>query len=179
MGSVRMGEMSVSAASGDELIAIGLGSCIGLALVDRAAGVAGLAHVVLPESQGAAGPPGKFADLAVPELLQQVQRAGAQKVRIEAVLVGGARMFALGGGLDIGSRNEAAVRDALSRERVRVHAAATGGSSGRTIKITVGETLINVHEAGGEPVTLLGKGAKPAGRPASSPLRFRIAEAPA
>jgi chemotaxis protein CheD len=179
MASVRMGEMSVSASSGDELIAIGLGSCIGLALVDRAAGVAGLAHVVLPESQGAAGPPGKFADTAVPELLHAVQQAGAQKSRIEAVLVGGARMFALGGGLDIGARNEAAVRAGLERERVRVHAAATGGSSGRTIRISVGEILINVHAAGGEPLTLLGNGTKPAGRVASSPLRFRLAEAPA
>ena len=58
--------------------AIGLGSCIGLALVDRQAGVAGLAHVVLPESQrrrraGRA----KFADLAVPELLARARGAPA------------------------------------------------------------------------------------------------------
>ncbi len=45
-----MGELAVSSTVGDELVAIGLGSCIGLAMVDREAGVAGLAHVVLPES---------------------------------------------------------------------------------------------------------------------------------
>ena len=50
-----MGELAVSGTVGDELVAIGLGSCIGLALVDRDANVAGLAHVVLPESQGKAG----------------------------------------------------------------------------------------------------------------------------
>ncbi len=175
MGSVRMGEMSVSSVSGEELIAIGLGSCIGLALVDRAAGVAGLAHVVLPESQGSAGPAGKFADLAVPELVEQVQRAGAHKTGLEAVLVGGARMFALGVGLDIGARNEAAVRDALARERVRVHAAATGGSSGRTMRVTVGESRINVQVAGGQAVTLLGGGAEQTPRSTpSSPLQFRV-----
>jgi chemotaxis protein CheD len=159
MGSVRMGEMLVSSTSGEELVAIGLGSCIGLALVDRSAGVAGLAHVVLPESGNAAGPAAKFANLAVPALLDQVVRLGARKERLEAVLVGGARMFALGAGMDIGSRNEAAVRSALSDVRVRVKAAATGGSSGRTMKVIAGECSVNVHAAGGQPEILLGNGA--------------------
>ena len=34
---VRMGELAVSSTPGDVLVSIGLGSCIGLALVDRAA----------------------------------------------------------------------------------------------------------------------------------------------
>jgi len=156
MGSVRMGEMSVATASGEELVAIGLGSCIGLAFVDRAAGVAGLAHVVLPDSGSAAGPIGKFANLAVPGLLDQVQRAGARKERLEVVLVGGARMFALGGGMDIGTRNEAAIREALSQHRLRVKAAATGGSNGRTMRVTASNGTVNVHVAGATPETLLG-----------------------
>jgi chemotaxis protein CheD len=163
--SVRMGEMHISSGSGEELVAIGLGSCIGLALIDRAAGVAGLAHVVLPESGGAAGPPGKFADLAVPELLNRVQQAGARKERLEAVIVGGAKMFALGAGMDIGARNEAAVREALGAHRLRVRAAATGGNSGRTMRV-VGSS-VNVHEAGSKPVTLFGDGAGGAGSPSS------------
>ena len=44
-----MGEIEVSERAGDELVARGLGSCIGLALVDRFVGVAGLAHIVLPQ----------------------------------------------------------------------------------------------------------------------------------
>ncbi len=156
MGSVRMGEMFVSHGSGDELVAIGLGSCIGLALLDRSAGVAGVAHVVLPEAGAASGPAGKFADLAVPALLEEMQRAGARKERIEAVLVGGAKMFALGAGMDIGARNEAAVRDALTQHRVKVHAAATGGSCGRTMKVSAADGTVNVHEAGSKPVALVG-----------------------
>jgi chemotaxis protein CheD len=163
MGSVRMGEMLASSSSGDELVAIGLGSCIGLALVDRSAGVAGLAHVVLPDSGGTAGPAAKFADLAVPALLEKVTGLGAHKERLEAVLVGGAKMFALGSGMDIGARNEAAVRDALSDLRVKVRATATGGSSGRTMKVFAGDCTVNVHEAGGKPETLLGKGGSGAG----------------
>jgi chemotaxis protein CheD len=180
VASVRMGEMSVSSTSGEELVAIGLGSCIGLALVDSAAGVAGLAHVVLPDSGSAAGPPGKFADLAVPALLDQVQRAGARRERLEVVLVGGAKMFALGAGMDIGARNEAAVRDALSEHRLRVRAAATGGNSGRTMRVFPGEGTVNVHVAGGAPETLLGtRAARSArsGRVGTPSLRIARAKA--
>ena len=118
MGSVRMGEIAVSRRSGDELVALGLGSCIGLALVDRSAGVAGLAHVVLPESSPTDRQPGKFADLAVPELIDRIVRAGASRRRLEAVLAGGARMFELGD-LDIGARNAEAVRSGLAASGLR------------------------------------------------------------
>ena len=52
-----------SAVAGDVLVSLGLGSCIGLALVDRRLGVAGLAHVVLPRARAHGhGNPRKFAD---------------------------------------------------------------------------------------------------------------------
>jgi len=151
--------MCVSSTAGEELVAIGLGSCIGLAMVDRAAHVAGLAHVVLPESGGATGPAPKFADLAVPALLDAVRRAGGRKERLEVVLVGGARMFAMGGGLDIGARNDAAVREALHQQGLRVRATETGGSSGRTVRVHVADGTVLVHQAGGKPVAVLGPGA--------------------
>jgi chemotaxis protein CheD len=174
MANVRMGEMSVSAAADDELVAIGLGSCIGLAFLDRRAGVAGLAHVVLPESNGSAGPAPKFADLAVPELLAVVQRAGARKERLEVVLVGGAKMFSLGAGLDIGARNDAAVRQAVSEHRLRIAATETGGNSGRTMQVAVGAGTVSVHVAGGKPVTILGGDGRrpPADRPATRSARL-------
>jgi chemotaxis protein CheD len=153
-----MGEIAVSAGS-DELMALGLGSCIGLALVDRAGRVAGLAHVVLPESRDGATEPGKFADLAVPELIARMRRAGADISRVEAYLTGGARMFELGSELDIGARNEAAVRSALKKERIEVTAAATGGNRGRTVKISAGDCTVTVREAGGDSMTLSGGGA--------------------
>jgi chemotaxis protein CheD len=164
MTSVRMGEIAVAGTGGEELVALGLGSCIGLTLLDRARGVAGMAHVVLPESRDGATEPGKFADLAVPELVARLRRAGATG-SLEAVLAGGARMFELGSELDIGARNEAAVRSALSRERISVVAAATGGNRGRTVKVSPGEGTVTVREAGGETVTLL-DGAKPTRRAA-------------
>jgi chemotaxis protein CheD len=154
MTSVRMGEIAV-ATDGEDLVALGLGSCIGLVLIDRAGGVAGLAHIVLPESRDAEAPRGKFANLAVPELVSRMSQVGSPPSRLEAVIAGGARMFELGSEMDIGARNEAAVRDALAKLRVTVSAAATGGHRGRTVRVTAGRRAVTVREAGGATVTLL------------------------
>ena len=158
MGTVRMGEIKVSKRPGEELVARGLGSCIGLALIDRSAGVAGMAHIVLPESAGGDAEPGRFADLAVPALIAQMQTAGALKRRLDAVMAGGARMFELGD-MDIGARNADAVKSGLASAGLKVRAAATGGDRGRTLRLTVGEFEVTVKEAGGEPVTLFHAGA--------------------
>jgi chemotaxis protein CheD len=153
-----MGEIEVSKRTGEELVARGLGSCIGLALIDRLSGVAGMAHIVLPESNGSDKEPGKFADLAVPALVAQMQKAGAVTRRLEVILAGGARMFELGE-MDIGARNAAAVKAGLARAGLKIRAAETGGSRGRTLRLTVGDFEVTVKEAGGAPVTLYSGGA--------------------
>jgi chemotaxis protein CheD len=163
MENVRMGELAVSGTVGDELVAIGLGSCIGLALVDRTANVAGLAHVVLPESQGKTEPKAKFADLAVPDLIEQVVDAGAVRRRLEAVLVGGARMFSVGASLDIGARNSEAVREALGKEGIRIQAEEIGGNRGRTARVIIG-TEVSSQLAGGTRTSLLSLGGRAAAR---------------
>jgi chemotaxis protein CheD len=154
MENVRMGELAVSGSVGDELVAIGLGSCIGLAMVDREAGVAGLAHVVLPESLGKAGPAAKFADLAIPDLISRLTDAGAVRRRLEAVLIGGARMFTVGASLDIGARNAEAVREALGKEGIKIQAEEIGGNRGRTARIIVGAEITS-QLAGGQRTSLM------------------------
>jgi chemotaxis protein CheD len=153
----RMGEWVVSTAPEDVLSCIGLGSCIGLAVVDRTAGVAGLAHVMLPEAPAETPTPGKYADLAVPALLADLEAAGAVRRRMEIVLVGGAQMFKFGngGGRDIGGRNEQAVREQLDAARLRVLTTATGGDKGRSVKVFVGSGEITCRAAAGETETLL------------------------
>ncbi len=147
----RMGECVTSGTPGDVLVSLGLGSCIGLALVDRRAGVCGLAHVVLPHGDGDPGDaPGKWANTAVPALQDAMQAHGARGLRLEAVLVGGASMFAAAaGGMEVGQRNEAAVREQLRQRRIPVRATATGGATGRTIRVFLDGCSVTVREAGG------------------------------
>jgi chemotaxis protein CheD len=154
--AVRMGEIAVSSNPGDVLISLGLGSCIGLALVDQRRGIAGLAHVMLPEAIADGGPIGKFADVAVPALVEQTTALGTSRPMLSAVLVGGAQMFALGGSgaLDIGVRNDTAVRAALAKERITIVAAETGGSKGRTIRVMPGGAVLS-KAAGGAEIELM------------------------
>ena len=146
-----MGELVVSRAPGQVLASIGLGSCIGLVLFERTRPIAGLAHIMLPASNGDTNAPaGKFADRAVPALLTELSKIGATATKLEAVLVGGARMFSFGSSeaLDIGRRNEEATRAELQRAGISVRAAATGGSKGRTVRVHVDSRLVTVKEPG-------------------------------
>jgi chemotaxis protein CheD len=149
---VRMGELAASKTVGHMLVTLGLGSCIGLVLLDRRMGVAGLAHVVLPDSGGHTEVNRfKFADHAVPELIKRVVALGARRPMLESVLVGGASMFAaIGGSMEVGARNDAAVKAQLVAARIRVHASATGGTRGRTVRVDPKTGIVLVREAGGK-----------------------------
>lgn len=162
---VRMGELSVSRTPGHVLSSIGLGSCIGLVLVETTRPLAGLAHIMLPASNlDPEAPIGKFADKAVPALLEKLAALGARRTSIEAVLVGGAQMFSFGSSttLDIGRRNEEATRVALGHAGIEVRAAATGGRSGRTVRVCVETGRVTVKEPGTPEVELFVKGSRPA-----------------
>jgi len=159
---VRMGELAVSGRPDDALAAIGLGSCIGLVLLDGSHPRVGLAHVVLPDSSAHRGdpsgpPPGKFADTAVPALVDALIASGARRSRLGAVLVGGAAMFALRPdrtGQDVGRRNVEAVRRALQERAIPVLAADTGGSTGRTLRVHPGGAVVVRMAGAGERVLL-------------------------
>ncbi|MEQ9094265.1 MAG: hypothetical protein RLN63_09155, partial [Miltoncostaeaceae bacterium] len=53
--SVGLGRLAASGERGQVLSALGLGSCIGLGMVDAGVGVAGLAPVMLPSARGEVG----------------------------------------------------------------------------------------------------------------------------
>lgn len=111
---------------------------MGVTLCDRMACVAGLAHIMLPDSSyfKPASKPAKFADLGIPLLVKDMERLGAKAIRMEAKLAGGAQMFFGHNGsplMNIGARNVEAVKAVLARFGIRVAAEDTGGSLGRTI----------------------------------------------
>lgn len=122
-----------------KLVCSGVSSCIALLMADRTAGVAGMAHVLLPASLTAHpdDSPAKFADTAVPKLLHEVEALGAEQSRLLIAMVGGAHLFQMGPDatsvFDMGSRNTKAVLDALSGYFLRPHVAELGGSAGRTV----------------------------------------------
>ncbi|MGB9885509.1 MAG: chemotaxis protein CheD [Moorellales bacterium] len=141
------------------LITLGLGSCVGVALWDRQARVGGLAHIMLPESSQFPNHhnPAKFADSALPALVEEMVRWGASRQRLVAKLAGGAQMFnSQGGGslLNIGPRNVAAVKDTLQRLGIVTAGEDCGGNVGRTMILDTqtGEVYIRTI---GQPVKII------------------------
>ena len=63
------------------IMTIGLGSCIGIALYDKSLKIAGLAHIMLPDSTQFKSPnnPMKFADLAIPILIEKMEKQDGNK----------------------------------------------------------------------------------------------------
>jgi len=130
------------------LITQALGSCVGVALWDPRVRVGGLAHVMLPTALGSdpSGRRHRFADIAVPALVERMVDLGAGRRRMVAKLAGGASMFRGESGTDtIGDRNVAAVRDQLERAGVPVSAFDTGGSHARTIELSPGTGILLIR----------------------------------
>ncbi len=118
----------------------GLGSCVGVVLYDEIKQIAGLVHVMLPDSSLSRGNQltvAKFADTGVPALVQEMQKKGASTFRLKAKIAGGAQMFQFTSNQDsmrIGPRNVEAVKVQLKKLNIPLLAEDTGGNSGRTIE---------------------------------------------
>ena len=151
---VGLGEVKVSRHGEANLTCLGLGSCVGISAYDPVTRVAGMAHIVLPFSNGrGAELAPKFADIGVPYLLKEMRKQGAVISRLIVKIAGGAQMSRAPGMNDafqIGDRNIQAVHEALEREGVPVAATDTGGSQGRTLRIYLETGATVVSKAGKE-----------------------------
>lgn len=118
----------------------GLGSCVGVILYDDYTTIAGMAHIMLPDSKmGKAGSINlaKYADTAVDELIHRLEIAGARIRSLKAKIAGGAQMFSFSSTnemMRIGPRNVEAVKKKLKELGIPIVAEDVGGSSGRTIE---------------------------------------------
>jgi chemotaxis protein CheD len=154
-----LGEIQVSSDPDVVLSCLGLGSCIGLCLYDPITKTAGVAHIVLPKSNGSisAGSIGKFADTAVPYLIKEMAKQGALKSRLIAKMVGGAQLMKGQDGiasLGIGPRNIEMTKQVLAMEGIKVAASEVGGNCGRSLKFEVSTGTLTVKGIGGVPQVL-------------------------
>jgi chemotaxis protein CheD len=146
---VRVADLRTGRAD-DVLVTVGLGSCVAILLHDAEARVGGLAHVLLPSPALTRpdGNPAKFPQSAVPRLVELMVAEGARPERITGRLAGGASMFAAlapPGTIQMGERNLAAARQALSTNGLRLIGEAVGGDFGRTVRFRVGDGRVEVR----------------------------------
>lgn len=153
--SVGIGQLAVSRDPEEALIAYGLGSCVGMAVYDPLAKVAGMVHVLLPSSNGRQPDdrePARFADTGVERLMTLLHGAGAMQSRMQVKIAGGAAVLGKANAekFKIGERNVEAILDQLRRFGLRLVAQDVGGTQGRTLELHVATGRSYVRLASGE-----------------------------
>ncbi len=138
MVKVGMADLNICRAP-DAITTLGLGSCVGVALYDKNTKIAGLVHVMLPNSREVRQNQNKakFADTGIDLLIQNLIRAGARRSALTAKIAGGAQMFAFTSNNDmlkVGQRNVIAVKAKLNSLGIRILAEDTGLNFGRTVE---------------------------------------------
>ncbi|MDA7889309.1 chemotaxis protein CheD [Pirellulales bacterium] len=146
-GAIGMGQIAIASRSGTLRTLVG--SCVSVALCDPNLHVAGMAHVLLPESHGATDEPGKFADTAITELLHQLRKLPGNKTpRWVAKIAGGAAMFPGHDEMTVGRQNITAVETALRQNDIPVVMKSCGGELGRRVTIDVATGSMDVEFTG-------------------------------
>ncbi len=151
--TIVVGIADLNVAKGDDIIiTYALGSCVGICLYDSVKKVAGLSHIMLPDSKLANNPnqPHKYADSAIPALIKRMVAEGALRGGIKAKIAGGAKMFATTGNSDIaniGERNVAAVKKTLASLGIPILVADTGENFGRTQSFDPQTGLMKIKSA--------------------------------
>jgi chemotaxis protein CheD len=152
---VGIGEFAVSNDRESLILTHALGSCVAVCLWDPHVRVAGLIHVLLPDSRinvdRAGQQPAAFADTGIPLLFQTAYAYGVQKKRCQVHLVGGADVTGLGAGQTaVGKRNILAARALLWKNGVMLQAEAVGGRDARNVSMNVSDGRIQVTSGGRE-----------------------------
>ncbi|NLL72936.1 MAG: chemotaxis protein CheD [Clostridiales bacterium] len=139
----------------DALTTLGLGSCVGIVLYDPVKKIAGLAHIMLPDSTKIINNANKykFADTGIDKLIEDMTKIGAGRANLVAKIAGGAQMFSFSNNLEmmrIGDRNVEATKEKLNSLRIKILAEDTGENYGRTIEFYPETGKLHIRSVGKE-----------------------------
>jgi chemotaxis protein CheD len=146
--------MAVSHDREDRIVTHALGSCLGVVIYDSTAGVGGLLHVMLPDSDvnpsKAGETPCMFVNTGLPALFHACYKYGAVKEHIQVIVAGGACVY---GNSDkdffqIGKRNFLMLRKMLWKNGVLLKAHDVGGSVSREMSVEIGSGVVTVKSCG-------------------------------
>ena len=157
MGSLKKYHVSSgSFETGDSqprLLQAFLGTCVGVAVFDKTAGVGGLIHLLLPEpvSSSSMDRPEKYATTGMPLFLEQLFNLGATRKNMTAIMAGGALVGPLTPqdmALDIGGRTAENVYISLHNQAIPVERAETGGFFTCCIELDMQRWQCEIQPAG-------------------------------
>jgi len=154
MIKVGMADLNVCVAP-QAITTLGLGSCVGIVLYDPVTKIAGLAHIMLPDSTKIINNENKakFADTGIDVLIERMLKMGANRKTIIAKIAGGAQMFSFSNNNDmmrIGERNVEATKNKLNDLGIAILAEDTGANYGRTIEFYPETGELHIRSVGKE-----------------------------
>ncbi len=149
---VGVSDMMISNHPEATLVTYSLGSCIGVAIYDPIVKAGGMLHFMLPDSsldpEKAQRNPYMFADTGIPLLFKAVYKLGAQKHRMQVVVVGGAQVTKGKDFFNIGKRNYLALRKMFWKNNVMVNFKSVGGTENRTLRLDIKDGRTWLKESG-------------------------------
>jgi len=109
-----------------------LGSCVSVFLWDAVLKFGSVNHYMLPH--GSKGNSSfKYGSIAIPELLNRMQKMGSTKKNIRAKIFGGSDISNTNNSFGIGKRNIGIASDLLKAENIPVISFSVGGPLGRKV----------------------------------------------
>lgn len=137
----------------DKITTIGLGSCVGIVLYEKTKNIAGLAHIMLPDSTKIRQNQNKmkFADTGIALLIDKLEAEGLSRGNLKAKIAGGAKMFQFSSNSEVGNigeKNVAAVRSCLDSYKIKIVSEDVGLNFGRTIVFDPVTKELSVVKAG-------------------------------
>lgn len=148
---INIGIADMGVAGAPDILRTILGSCVGICLYDPERMIAGLSHIMLPSRNERNANVKKYADTAIPQLVKDMERDGAQRERIVAKIAGGSMMFKIAENSvmgEIGKNNIKKVREVLVEMGIRILAEDVGGDYGRTIDFYAEDGRLRVKSLG-------------------------------
>jgi len=132
-----------------------LGTCVGVVLFDKKAGVGGLIHLLLPEplTLESTFQPEKYASNGLPIFLNALYEAGASKANLRGWIAGGALVGPIlqrDLDLDIGGRTSEVARDILAAAGITVDRVETGGFFACTLSLNMQTWDCSIDPIGGD-----------------------------
>jgi chemotaxis protein CheD len=133
---------------GDEMLVTVLGSCVAACIRDPFAGIGGMNHFMLPQSDdgswGIASASLRFGNFAMERLINDILGHGGSRQNLEIKVFGGASI--IGSGAQIGMRNADFVETYLRQEGLPIAAANLRGAHARRIHYYPSNGLVRMLE---------------------------------
>jgi len=125
----------------------GIGSCVVVCFYDQTQKRGALCHIMLPKQPDAGAlNPLRFADTALPMVLEKLEAMGSPRANLIAHIVGGAHMFKTLGAFvnHIGGQNVAAVQQTLAQQGIPIESMNVGGDKGRSVSFALDSGIVNI-----------------------------------